>query len=265
MGRTCLVVQGAGKYVYSMKIKPEDKCILMFSGGRDSTISAVCLSGTFKHLTLVTVLSEHLVGIERVYERVIQLKKHLPKGTEWLQVIQPKIPVIKILKYATCLPCQHAYIIIGVMIAKRLQISNLALGYAGYQNSWPEQTPYSTRQLKKLLKNFGINLRLPAYDTKKKEDAISKLIQLGLESESYEQKCLRQSSNVELKGDILKSEIDRWINCIDKTIKSIDNVQINTWLRVKIEDVMDTNLLKNTGGVRTGEAVDRIITGGVMW
>lgn len=199
----------------------------MFSGGRDSAIAAVRLSKIVTHLTLITVVSEHLFGIERVYERISQLKKFLPKETEWLQVLQPKFPIVEILNNATCLPCQHAYIIVGIIIAQRFHTLNLATGYSGYQNSWPEQTPYATTQLKKLIEDFGLYIHFPVYDIQKKEDAINELIQLELESEAYEQKCLKQSSNIELADDILPLEIDKWINCINETIKSKDNVAIN--------------------------------------
>ncbi|MBI5573037.1 MAG: hypothetical protein HY919_00600 [Elusimicrobia bacterium] len=207
-----------------MEINSRDKCILMFSGGRDSTISAVRLSKIFTHLTLVTVTSEHLVGIEQVYQRVIQIKKYLPKGTEWLQVFQPKFSMTETINNATCLPCQSAYISVGIILAQKFQISNLAMGYSGYQNSWPEQTPYATTRLKKLMEDIGLRFHLPVYDIQKKEDAINELVRLGLEPESYEQKCLKQTSNIELEEDILRSEIDRWINCITEIIKSKDNV-----------------------------------------
>jgi hypothetical protein len=222
-----------------MKINSKDKCILMFSGGRDSTISAVRLSKTFARLTLVTVLFEHLIGIERVYKRIIQLKRYLPRETEWLQVIQPKFPMTETLSNATCLPCQSAYISVGIIIAQKFRISNFAMGYSGYQNSWPEQTPYATTRLKKLMEDIGLRLHLPVYDIQRKEDAINELIRLGLESESYEQKCLKQSSNIELEEDILCTEIDRWINCITETIKLKDTAAINIRFREKIENIMD--------------------------
>jgi predicted subunit of tRNA(5-methylaminomethyl-2-thiouridylate) methyltransferase len=64
-------------------------CLLMFSGGRDSTIAAVRLAKRFTDLTLVTVSSDHLVGISAVKRRIEQIKPHLSSESEWLQVDQP--------------------------------------------------------------------------------------------------------------------------------------------------------------------------------
>ena len=220
-----------------MKTNEGDRCVLMFSGGRDSTIAAVRLTKIFSRLTLVTVLGDHLTGLDRVYQRVCQLKNYLPKGTEWLQIAQPKLPITTPLINATCLPCQQAYVSIGAIIAQRFRISNLAMGYSGYQSSWPEQTPYATARLKILLEGFGIRLHLPAYDIHTKEDAVNELIRLGLAEESLEQKCLKQGSNIELCGDALKSETDKWIDSISETIRLKDTFTIQIHYRRKIETI----------------------------
>jgi len=195
-------------------------CVLMFSGGRDSTISAVRLAGGFDRLVLVTVLSEHLVGIDRVRGRIRELAGRLPRGSEWLQVIQPKLPIEERLVAATCLPCQRAYVAVGVTIARSRGIRNLAMGYSGYQNTWPEQTPYATERLGALLESAGMRLLLPAYDIRSKREAVEELERLGLAPESREQKCLRQAHNVDIEGDLLRAEVDRWIEGLSEAILS---------------------------------------------
>jgi len=217
-----------------MRVNPNDKCILMFSGGRDSTLAAARLSKTFHQCTLITVLFKHLIGIEKVHLRIAQLKKIIPEGSEWLQVAQPELPISKSLINATCLPCQQAYVSVGAIIAQRFGISNLAMGYSGYQKSWPEQTPYATTSLQRLLQDFGISLHLPAYDIQSKEDAVNELVRLGLTYESLEQKCLKHNSNIELSREVLKSEIDKWIDGISETIRLKDTVTIKICYREKI-------------------------------
>lgn len=228
-----------------MKSNPNDKCVLMFSGGRDSTIAAARLSKSFHHLTLITVLFKHLIGIEKVYSRIAQLKKLLPEGSEWLQVVQPELPIRKSLNDATCLPCQQAYVSVGAIIAQRYKISDLAMGYSGYQSSWPEQTPYATKGLKRLLESFGIRLHLPVYDIQTKEDALNELMRLGLTHESLEQKCLKQGSNIKLHGDMLKSETDKWLDGISETIRLKDTFIIKIHYRGIIETI--TALPSNYG------------------
>ena len=198
----------------------KEGCVLMFSGGRDSTIAAVRLSGVFDRLVLVTVLSEHLVGIERVRRRMQELDGILPRGSEWLQVIQPALPIEETLVVPTCLPCQRAYVAVGVTIARRRGISDLAMGYSGYQNTWPEQTPYATKRLRALLEEVGIHLHLPVYDIESKRAACDELERLGLAPEAREQKCLRQSDNVDIEGELLRAEVDRWIEGLSAVIRS---------------------------------------------
>ena len=206
----------------------------MFSGGRDSTIAAARLSESFDRVLLITVLSPHLIGIEKVRLRIEQLRKLLPKGSEWLQIIQPEFPIAKPFIYATCLPCQHVYVSTGALIALRHQIPHLAMGYSGYQSSWPEQTPYATAGLTRILRDRGIQLHLPVYDLREKEDAFLELARLGLGPESLEQKCLQQSSNIELRGERLKAETDRWLAAISETIDSRGSFPLNFRQREKI-------------------------------
>ncbi|MBA3065599.1 hypothetical protein FP828_03815 [bacterium] len=225
-----------------MELNQTDKCVLMFSGGRDSTIAAMRLSKKFRHLILVTVISEHLVGVERVYQRIIQLKKYLPKETEWVQVILPKFTIKEQLLNVTCLPCQRAYVIIGSIIAQKGDISNLAMGYSGYQNTWPEQTPYAVEKLRETLKISGIQLHLPVYDIKEKDYALDELTRLGLKKESYEQKCLKQQYNIELGEDILKTEIDKWTAGISEIIKLKNTVTLDIRFHGRISDIGDLSL-----------------------
>ncbi len=217
-----------------MKETAGSACVLMFSGGRDSTIAAARLSKSFGRLLLVTVSSGHLTGLENVRRRVAQLRTLLPQGSEWMQVAQPALPVVEPFAYRTCLPCQHAYIATGALIAKGEGIADLAMGYAGYQGAWPEQTPYATAGAARVLRKEGIRLRLPVYDLRSKEEALAELARLGLGPESLEQKCLRQESNVDLDGAALKEETDRWLASIAATIGAPDAVSPPVLRREKV-------------------------------
>ncbi|MBA3052044.1 MAG: hypothetical protein FP827_02990 [Candidatus Omnitrophica bacterium] len=174
-----------------------------------------------------------------MHQRIMQLKKYLPKETEWVQVILPKFTIKEQLLNVTCLPCQRAYIVTGTIIARRNNISNLAMGYSGYQNSWPEQTPYATGGLRKLLKIKGIQLHLPVYRIKEKDYALDELTRLGLKKESYEQKCLKQKYNVDLDEEILKTEIDKWIDGISEIIQSKNKVTLDIRFHGRISDIVD--------------------------
>lgn len=213
-------------------MKPNSKCVLMFSGGRDSTIAAIRLARECDQLCLVTVTTDHLHGIQEVHRRLDELSHLLPAGSEWRHVIQDETSSSKVLKAPggdtpktvpiydseTCLPCHRDYTSIGVSIALSLGAKSLAFGYAGYQSTWPEQTLEATNMLREILRSVDLQLLLPAYDVSSKENAISELLAKGLTTESLEQKCLHQRTSEELPKEKLIFELARWETALRKGI-----------------------------------------------
>lgn len=179
----------------------------MFSGGRDSTLAALRLAKSHE-LTLVTVTSGHLVGIEAVKARLQELTGRLPDSTDWVQVSQPALPEASILRETSCLPCHSAYVLIATRIAADRGIQSIALGYAGYQSDWPEQTPHATAALAEVLSARGFTLHLPVYDVQSKDAAEAELSAAGVTPTAMEQRCLRQHIHEEIPS--LEAEIERW-------------------------------------------------------
>jgi len=188
----------------------------MFSGGRDSTVAAVRLSRAFAQLVLVTVTSSHLVGIERVRRRLAELRGILPPRTTWLHMgtLLRGSENLTGVSLATCLPCQLDYCVIGARVSLETDADALALGYAGYQSSWPEQTPYATSALQRELAGLGVHVLFPSYSLHSKHEAENELVRAGLSGESLEQKCLRQSTNVDLNPAALRRSVDEWVSAI---------------------------------------------------
>ena len=87
------ITELAGKAApFSARIAHADAgeaCLLMFSGGRDSTLAALRLHHGRVPLRLVTVTSSHLTGINLVRRRLSELSKILPATTPWLNIRQP--------------------------------------------------------------------------------------------------------------------------------------------------------------------------------
>jgi hypothetical protein len=206
----------------------ESNCILMFSGGRDSTLAALRLSQQRSRLTLVTVTSDHLIGIEAVRRRILELRQRLPPDTSWLLVSQPLNILRDEASYArTCLPCHHAYVSVGARVARDRGISTLAFGYTGYQSSWPEQTPYAVERLSAALSEVDLDLVLPVYDLHRKEDAVEELSSHGLSAAALEQKCLRQITNVTLDEAALRCEVDRWEKAISSALHNLGRLPLD--------------------------------------
>jgi hypothetical protein len=201
--------------------------VLMFSGGRDSTIAALRMvqAGTMPILT--TVSSSHLIGIERVRKRVKEMEQFLATRVPWLVVRQPtELRTDTSFYEQTCLPCHHAYVVVGAAVAAKAGCKNLAFGYASYQNSWPEQTPYAIERLAAVLNRHAIQLLLPAYDLASREQAIMELSARTLSSEALEQKCIQQVNNVKLDQARLTQQVDLWESAIHASMASLSTINV---------------------------------------
>jgi hypothetical protein len=211
--------------------------LLMFSGGRDSTLAAVRMARGALPLALVTVSSSHLFGIERVKARLSELAGCLDDSTPWLHVRQPMDLHTDTSFYErTCLPCHHAYVVASGALARSLGADRLAFGYAGYQRDWPEQTPLAVARLSSVLERHGITLELPVYEVASKEAAMAELSAFGLSTEALEQKCLRQITNRALPDDQLRSQIELWESAIDRSLARLDQIGLDILERCTVGD-----------------------------
>lgn len=215
------------------------QCVLMFSGGRDSTLAAMRLLQRGMSLTLITITSDHLHGINAVKQRLKELKSNFPQNTEWILIRQPaELHTDTSFYKQTCLSCHHAYVVVAGVIAKALGISRLAFGYAGYQNDWPEQTPLAVSRLGQVLAESGISLLLPVYDLPSRSIADDELAAFGLSRGALEQKCSRQVSNVVLRGGELDQQIDLWVAAIKESISKIDLINTSVIEKIKIGEIL---------------------------
>jgi hypothetical protein len=203
------------------------KSILMFSGGRDSTLAALRMCKLGLAPVLVTVSSWHLTGIARVRQRVQEIDRCLTASVPWLVVRQPEDLRTDTSFYErTCLPCHHAYVIAGAAAAAKAGVNILGFGYAGYQASWPEQTPLAAKRLSSVLNRHGIELVLPVYDLDSRERAIEELTARGLSTEALEQKCIQQVTNLALDSGRLNEQIDLWERAIDISMAALATIEI---------------------------------------
>lgn len=202
-------------------------CVLMFSGGRDSTLAAVRLAQKWEKLVLVTVTTTNLKGIERVRQRLVELKPYVPSNTEWLNITVPHtLGSYRRSTVPTCLPCHQAYLVTGAMIAEQYGSKHLALGYTGYQSTWVEQTPYAIESLGAILGSVELNLNLPVIDITSKEQVIAELITHNLSESSLEQKCSRQLNDPGLPFELMRQEIDGWGKELREALANRQNINL---------------------------------------
>lgn len=192
--------------------------VLMFSGGRDSTIAALRLQELGYRQTLVTVTSDHLHGINLVRKRLKELRGILPSPTRWVQLRQPKTRATRQFNQHTCLPCHHAYVSLAGRVVRQIGATAIAFGYAEYQSDWPEQTPMAVASLRRVLARFGLALLLPAHSIRSKSEALQLLTERGLSTDALEQKCTKQVTNIALPHDQLRREIELWESAITASL-----------------------------------------------
>ena len=203
------------------------ECVLMFSGGRDSTLAAIKLHEINVRPVLVTVTSSHLFGYRAVEARLKELKAILPNETIHIEVVQPRdLRTNQEFYHRTCLPCQHAYVVVAAIIAKYRGINKVALGYAAYQGDWPEQTTLATSSLKRVLAEFDLELLLPAYDFRNKDEVKTLLQGYSLSTEALEQKCSRQVNNVVLDSKHLAQQIEGWEGAIRQSLTQLSEITL---------------------------------------
>ena len=221
-----------------MKKQSEDTCIHMFSGGRDSTLAAVRLTGSWEKLVLVTATAQDLKGLNRVKQRLVELKPYLPCNTEWLNIALPSsLSKNQHSRLTTCLSCHHSYLVIGAMVAESFGSSHLALGYTGYQSSWVEQTPYAIESLREIMSSIGLNIVLPVLDIVNKEKANEELRSYRLSEISLEQKCVRQLIDPNLQGDLLRLEVDQMAKQLIQVLANRNSMSLNIVDRILLNDL----------------------------
>jgi hypothetical protein len=201
-------------------------CVLLFSGGRDSTLAAARLAGQCRRLVLLTVSTSHLVGIERVRSRLAELGRLFVGKVDWMHVslsadaLRPTASDL-----AGCLTCQHAYLAVAAKLAKQMEIETIALGYTAYQSGWVEQSPYAIFRLTEILAKLGKQLLLPVSNIQSKEQAKRELSELGLSENALEQKCsLQQTNDHGLDERAIRTHIDRWAENLDLLLANDDRI-----------------------------------------
>ena len=69
-------------------------------------------------------------------------------------------------------------------------------------------------------------LELPVYDIASRAAAITELERFGLSSDSLEQKCLRQVTNVTLPEAQLREQIGLWEAAIDRSMQALNSIEV---------------------------------------
>jgi hypothetical protein len=218
--------------------------VLLFSGGRDSTIAAVRLAKELRKLTLVTITSGHLVALGNVKSRLHELSSILPENTEWVHAVVKQEPLTfdSLLSLSHSLPMPEMPRDLKSCLPCREKAKYIATGYTSYQSNWLEQTPHAITRLRQVLKKHSIELLLPSLPVLSKEDARGVLRSYNLFDDSLEQICLKQQFNDQLVTmDEMTREVDVWAEHLDQALATSlsEDFQINAPITISEVDSDD--------------------------
>ena len=173
--------------------------VLLFSGGRDSTLAAALLACQGYRLHLLTFDNGALINDELTDLRYREFEARFPGAVVSRQKM-PSFGLFKNIALVTleddvrrfhtnliCMGCKMAMHTLSLIYCLENRIRLIADGYTGYQKDWVEQMPAAIRRFHQ---EYGVRYINPVYDFTSKEHVKSKLFDLGLSPKPLEGACL---------------------------------------------------------------------------
>ena len=177
--------------------------VILFSGGRDSSLAVCKLASHEKNLILMNCLNGTTIGTDVIQTRYRDLKERFPSRIkDFVQV--PIFGLFRTLAisqlerdlkcYKTCLVClgckmaAHTHAIIFCI---ENDIKVIADGYNQYQSGdFMEQRPEAIEIMKNFSAEYGILYINPVYDYKNKKEVKYALYDYGISTKSLEGTCI---------------------------------------------------------------------------
>ena len=206
------------KYVIDKSLGyPPDvaKVVLCFSGGRDSSCSALKLIHAKRNPLLLTVIDSNIQTDVKTEQRVNELYENVDSSFSWLSVRVPdfykKVLELTILTSPSCLNCFMVKLSVAIIIAQKHSIDTIAAGFTSYQASWVEQSPTAIEEINKFLAEYRLTLELPVWDFKSKEEACEMLSSHSITPKSLEPvcHCAEEGTMEHAKPEDIRSDFSR--------------------------------------------------------
>lgn len=172
--------------------------LVMFSGGRDSTLTACHLMLQGIPVFLFTANSGCSLHRGIFQSRVDELRKRFGdlvaghtvediSGTfRAIALVNIEADILKFKKNLVLLGEKLAIHVHSVDLCKRRGFTVVNDGVVAYEKEYPEQRPGSMEFLGDFMKSYGLEYRSPLYGCSSKLEVKSRLLQLGLSPKSNE-------------------------------------------------------------------------------
>lgn len=168
-------------------------CVLLFSGGRDSTCAALRLLTKGRHPILLTVVDSTAQTDDRTRQRVNEMRSISQDCIYWLSARVPElyrdVLSLELSTAPSCLPCLFVRLSVGILLAKQHGVDAIAAGFTSYQSTWVEQTPTAITEVTRFVKQYGLALELPVRDLASQQEASRILQQHSLTPTPLEPTC----------------------------------------------------------------------------
>lgn len=176
--------------------------VLLFSGGRDSSLATLQLVKEGYEIHLLTFDNGTTKGIDISNFRLQELESILKDNLVERKIINSrelfKEIALKQIEgdldtFGTnliCMGCKMAMHAISLNYCLKNDIKVIADGYTYYQREWPEQMPEAIKEIKEFHRKYGVKYINPVYDIKTKEEAKKRLSNHKLSIDSLEGSCI---------------------------------------------------------------------------
>lgn len=195
------------------------RAVVMFSGGRDSSLVTCLLHQRGYSVALLTTSSGASFGEELVDYRVGELRAALKAALPWSRVSTPglfrSVAIADIehdfARWSTnliILGGQLASLTEGIVHCLQNGVETLAAGYVKYEQDYHEQTPVAVAWLREYCASFGIALELPVYDYTSADHVKYALLNFGVSTKSLEAVSLFGDSFSAASGTVIREYLD---------------------------------------------------------
>jgi 8-oxo-dGTP pyrophosphatase MutT (NUDIX family)/predicted subunit of tRNA(5-methylaminomethyl-2-thiouridylate) methyltransferase len=174
------------------------KIVVLFSGGRDSSLTACLLAKEGYAVHLLTAYNGAVVKGDISDYRYQELRAAFPDNIVHREIVPSfslfrRIAIATIeadfVKYRTNLipvgdaVASHAE---AIVYALKNNIPSVASGFASYENRYPEQTPSVISLLRSFLSEYGLSYLTPVYSYRHVDDVKYALFDFGVSTKSLE-------------------------------------------------------------------------------
>jgi hypothetical protein len=176
----------------------ENTTLVLFSGGRDSSLAACLLATAGRQVHLLTCDNGVCIGAEVSQHRFVELQQALSHRLEGRTVV-PSMGLFRRIalqnieadfarfgKNLILLGSQLATHTEGIVFCLARGLKCMAAGSTRYQSHFPEQMNVARERLQAFCREFGIEYLLPVGDFSSEDDVKYQLLDYGVSTKSLE-------------------------------------------------------------------------------